>query len=466
MPDDTLQPYGGKAALSTFDSSHDTFDETKHVNWLVNGAGVGIYVHGRIHQQLGASIYVGDLIHKRGHLATDDLLLMEEQALLSMGEPLATNSRLGGLVALAVLPTMNTASGEGDLIAYYRNGVVSYNTFEAPRETRHDGEGVIIQKGWDTKRLVNHLLNHVSAVGRYAVATLTRDHLFRSRRGLHFLKTVLGEGSFNTENVNRISTDIDPILELDQDLSGAAMGFWIDGDRMFASAGLINDDTISSNSSGRGFVSWNQAVTFTEDRTPRPAWEGLWVVDSGVRGIHKFSSSSDGYGFLCSDSQRNIYFAQIDKTATEDTRRGSALPIEWSLETSRFAPEGLNSKISIKGCLLEFACSTTSNIRVFIKTDNTGNWVLWKTLSIPDKVRTSDQIYLFTETLGEPPQKFREATWAQVRVEGVGATEIRLIELDYSPNTGKTGRTQSYVADNVEIDLFVTNNSPVSVRWL
>jgi hypothetical protein len=189
-------------------------------------------------------------------------------------------------------------------------------------------------------------------------------------------------------------------------------------------------------------------------------------VDSGVRGIHKFSSSSDGYGFLCSDDRRDIYFARIDKNATEDTRRGSALPIEWSLETSRFAPEGLNSKMSIKGCLLEFACSTTSNIRVFIKTDNTGNWVLWKTLSIPDKVRTSDQIYLFTETLGEPPQKFREATWAQVRVEGVGATEIRLIELDYSPNTGKTGRTQSYVADNVEIDLFVTNNSPVSVRWL
>jgi len=463
---DTLQPYFGKQALSTFDGSHDTFDETKHFNWLVNGAGVGIYVHGRIHQQLGASIYVGDLIHKRGHLATDDLLLMEEQALLSMGEPLATNSRLGDLVSLAVLPTMNTANGEGDLIAYYQHGVVSYNTFEFPRESRFDGQGQQIQKGWDTKRLVNHLLNHVSAVARYAVVTLTRDQLFRSVRGLHFLKVVLGEGTFNSENVNRVSTDVDPILEQDTELSGAAVGFWIGGDRMFATSGLIVDPVFSTTSFGRGFVSWHQAVTFTEDRTPIPAWEGLWVVDSGIRGIHKFSNSEKGYGIVCSDSDRNILLGAFDKAARDDTRAGNVIPVEWSLETARVAPDGINSKISIKGCLLEFSCVTTSKIRVLIKTDNTGEWVHWKTLTIPDKVRKSDQNYLFTESLGEPAQKCREATWAQVRVEGVGATEIRLIELDYSPSTVKSGRTQSYVADNAEIDFFVTNNSPISDRWL
>ena len=59
------QPYAGKQALLTHESSHDTFDETKHFNWLVNLAGQGIYVHGRVHQQLGYSIYVSDLIHKQ-----------------------------------------------------------------------------------------------------------------------------------------------------------------------------------------------------------------------------------------------------------------------------------------------------------------------------------------------------------------------------------------------------------------
>jgi hypothetical protein len=141
------------------------------------------------------------------------------------------------------------------------------------------------------------------------------------------------------------------------------------------------------------------------------------------------------------------------------------VPIEWSLETARTAPDGINSKISIKGCVLEFACTTTEAIRVLIKTDTTGVWVPWKTLTIPDKVRTTAQIYLFSETLGAPPQQCREATWAQVRVEGVGATEPRLIELDYSSTVGKSGRTQSYVANNSEIDFFITNNSPISTRW-
>ncbi|MFK5283998.1 hypothetical protein ACI3PL_30915, partial [Lacticaseibacillus paracasei] len=79
---------------------------------------------------------------------------------------------------------MQTANGEGDLIAYHENGVVAFNTHEAPRETRVAGDGSIVQKGWDTKRLVNHLLNKVSAVGRYAVAVLPRDHFFRSAFGL------------------------------------------------------------------------------------------------------------------------------------------------------------------------------------------------------------------------------------------------------------------------------------------
>jgi hypothetical protein len=189
-------------------------------------------------------------------------------------------------------------------------------------------------------------------------------------------------------------------------------------------------------------------------------------VDPGIKGAHTFAATSDGYGFVCSDVEGTLYFGKFNKSVTEDTRRGTSIPVEWSLETSRFAPDGLNSKISIKGCMLELACSTTSKARVLIKTDSTGVWVPWKTLTIPDKVRKSDQIYLFTETLGEPPQKFREATWVQIRLEGVGATEIRLIELDYSPNTSKTGRTQSYVADNVEVDFFVTNTSPISERWL
>lgn len=465
------QPYAGKQALLTHESSHDTFDETKHFNWLVNLAGQGIYVHGRVHQQLGYSIYVSDLIHKRGHMMTDDLLLMEEQALDSMGEPLSTNSRLGPLMALAVLPTMNTANGEGDLIAYYRGGVVSFNTFEAPRESRYDGEGTQIQKGWDSKRLVNHLLNTVSAVGRYAVATLTRDHFFRSVRGLHFLKTVLGEGTFNSENVNRISSDVDPVLELDKTLFGAAVGFWMFGNRMLATTGLVEDSCVSSTSFGRGFVSWNQATTYTEDRTPRPTWEGLWTVDHGIKGIHKFVEtelvpSRNSFGFVCSDACSNVRLGKIDTTLENDVRDGKNIPIEWSFETAQVAPDGLSQRKIAQDCVFEgIFASSSQKVRVLIRTDVASDWVLWKSFSPCDKIKQPHQRLRLSESLGKPPLSHREATWFQLRVEGIGYIEPTLIELDYSGSTVKSGRQQCSVVGATERDFFEINSTPLEDRW-
>lgn len=465
MPDQ-LQPYFGKQALSTQESSHDSLDAAKFKNWLVNNAGIGTYAHGRIHQEVGYSIYVSDLIHKRGHLVSDDILLMEEQETLSHSDPLSAPSRLGKLKAFAMLPTMNTANGEGSLIAYYEFGVVAFDTNEAPRETRYDGEGNPVQKGWDTKRLVNHLLNTVGAVGRYAVAVLTRDHLFRSTRGLHFLKVILGEGTFNSENTNRISMDVDPILEADAALGGAACGFWWKGSRMFATTGMIECNSISASSMGRGFVAWNQAVSFTEDRTPIPAWEGLWTVDHGIKGIHCFASEDRiNFGFLCSDKDERIYFGEITN-AEVDMRSGATLPIEWSFETGRFAPAGLGSRISINDLVLELVVSSVSHrIRVLSRTDADTTWRVWKELTPADKIKSTDQRLLISEALGKPALSHREATWVQVRVEGLGTAEIRLLDLDFSPSTVKAGRSSSIVVSQNEKDIFEINSSPSTSRW-
>lgn len=449
-------PYFGKQALLTHESSHDTFDETKHKNWLVNNAGVGTYAHGRIHQQLGNTIYVGDLIHKRGHLKTDDLLLMEEQALLSMGEPLSAPSRLGSLQAMEMLPTMNSANGEGALIAYYNHGVVAFKTDEVPRETRYDGEGTIVQRGWDTKRLVDHLLNTVGAVGRYAVAVLTRDHLFRSTRGLHFLKVILGEGTFNSENTNTISQDVAPLLDADESLDGSAVGFWSHGNRMFATTGLVDVPSISCTSSGRGFVSWNQAVSFTEDRTPIPAWEGLWMPDSEISGIHRFVSEDRiKFGFICSDSSRNILNATIEPKLETDVRNCEEYPIQWSFITGQFAPGGLNSKIVINDAVIELVVSSSSQkIAVWSRTDADGQWRLWHKFTPSDRNVQPGQKILLTESLGRPHQSHREATWIQLRVAGEGFAEIRLLEMEYSPSTTKAGRSQVYVVNTPQDDYF------------
>lgn len=418
-----VAPYFGRQALLTYDSSHDTFVWENHRHFLEGNAGIGVYAHGRIHQEIGYTIYVGDMIHKRGPQVSDDLLLMEEQYLQSMGEPLSTNSRLGGLVAMAVLPTMNTANGEGELIAYYENGVVSFDTAKAPRETRHDGEGVVIQKGWDSMRLVSHLLNVVSCVGRYALAVLPRDHFFRSRFGLHFLKISLGEGSFNSENVNRISTDIDPILEADTLPEKSTLGFWSEGHRMFASVG-----------EGRGMVSWNQALTYTEDRTPLSAWEGLWTLPVGTT-IHKFEDWG-GFGFVCSVG-KDLHFARLDK---DKEYTGP-----WSFETARFAPSGMGTRSTISRMFIEGIFS--DNFTVLIRTDLQGEWLTWKNVKVDKRV-------LLSEPLGQPPQKCIECTWVQIRVEGVGYAELRNLDIDFSASVEKMSRSSTVVTTYKEKPLW------------
>lgn len=470
MPD--LKPYFGREALLTHESSHDTFDESKFVNWLSNNAGLGIYAHGRIHQQVGSTIFVGDLIHKRGFLTTRDLLLMEEQALDSMGEPLSVPARLGPLTALATLPKTESAYGEGSLIGYYRSGVVAFETQSVPRETRYDGEGVMTQKGWDTKPMVSHILNTVSATGHNAVAILPRDHLFRSVRGLHLLKSVAGSETFNSEQINTISTDVDPLLEQDRSdlLTGAAVGFWLHGSRYLATTGFGSVPEVAALPVGRGFVSWNQAVAFTEDRTPRPAWEGLWLPPFPLTGIHQFLETGEvpsptGYAALCSSEDGELFAAHFDSSADSDTVDGVVTPIEWSIETGCSAPTKGASMIRVNEGSVELLGSHDTRVRVLVRTDQTGVWQPWREFSLAPSRKTSGTRTLLNAALGKPPENCRVASWVQVRVEGIGACEIRIIDLDISEETTKSGRERLDVVETSEVDYFLSNKSPSATRW-
>ena len=468
----TLPPIAGGAECSeTAESSHDSFCSTKHKNWLVNSAGLGIYVHGRIHQQCGRAIFVSDMVHKRGYLATDDVLKMEEQVLPSYGDPLTTNSKLGELVALAVLPSMSTANGEGDLVGYYENGVVAYNTFQFPRESRIDGEGQFITQGWDTKRMVSHVLNTVSATGRYAVATLPRDHMFRSIYGIHFLNFARGSEVFNDESLNTVSSDVATILDADtaDNLFGVSCGHWVYGSRMVCTTGMERNESISSTSFGRGFVVWNQSVGYAE-RRPIPAWDGLWLPHSGIKAVHHFMNLGIGsvrsFGFLCSDEDCELMFATVTKGLEEDVVENCAIPIEWSVTTAKLALNGLDQlKVVTDGRLEGLFKSSSHKVRVMIRTDVSSKWATWREFSPCDKIKSRGQIIRHSEVLGQPPIQYREATWFQLRVDGLGSAELTGLDLDFSAVSGKGNRTSCVVVDKATDDPFEINSSPPESRW-
>lgn len=452
-------------------SSHDSLIWEKHRNFLINGAGVGVYANGRIHQDSGKAIYVSDLIHKRGTKYTDDILLMEEQQAGAFGDPLSAPSRLGQLRAIEVLPAMSTATGDGLVIAYYDHGVVSFDTAAVPRETRYDPvENRITQQGWSEIRQINHLLNRVSATGRYAVGVLPRDHAFRSRFGIHLLKTSLGEGSFNDEFINTLSQDMQPILDADIKgaLKGATVGQWVEGHRILASVGMVENGLFTSSAMGRGFVVWNQAVTFTEDRTPRPLWEGLWSPHCGIAGIHRLLDASpvngdNLSGFVASKSDdASVVFAEIDSKLGCDILDDEPVQIEWNV-TSRKVFSGFDNLNKLTEGRIEIEASGPgSKVRVMIRCDSSPEWAEWKTEDTSD----SDSTELFSINLGQPPKGYREASWYQFRIEGLGKATVRAMEIELSEQQGKMGKSiTTHDVSHKEESYHRINLKPSSDRW-
>jgi hypothetical protein len=451
-------------------TSHDTLVWENHRNFLLNSAGLGIYANGRIHQESPNGIYVSDLIHKRGTRLSDDILLMEEQQAGPFGDPLSVNSRLGQLRALEVYPAMNSANGEEEIIAYYDTGVVSFRTSQVPRETRTDAEtGETLQQGWDSVRLVNHLLNRVSATGRYAVAVLPRDHAFRSRFGIHLLRTSIGDGVFNDEFINTLSQDVQPILDADDksNLKGTTLGQWIEGNRILTSVGMVKNNIYSSSAHGRGFVVWNQAATFTEDRTPRPVWEGLWSPHNEVAGVHRLLDVSEVagenmFGFVASKKCGALVFGEISSDLSCDILDNKNVLIEWDVTSRKiFGGFGIISRLT-DGRLELVASGAGGRARVMVRSDVSPDWKEWKEETTSDAATPE----LKSINLGQPPIVCREASWFQFRVEGLGYAEIRQLEVEITQDRGKIRRTISTHDVSMKPEsLHRINQHPSTERW-
>lgn len=422
--------------------SHDTFIDSKHRNFLINGAGLGVYWNGRVHQQGPHGIYVGDLIHKRGELGTSDVVLMEEQ---SCEDSLSTNSRMGALRALEGVAQMNTPNGEGQLVGYYDGGIVQYNTFYFPRASEFDATGKRIESGWDTKQMVSHSCNVVTATGRYAVGKLPRDHFFRSGFGVHVLSRVLGVEFMNDEPINIVSDEVSNILNEDDPgfLHGAAAGCWFGGHRWFMTTGLKYSKSHSSSPLAKGFVSWNKVWGKTVDKTPLAAWEGAWVVDNGIEGIHCFVHTGmrddfGCFGFLCSDTDKNLWFAAIREVGFNDIRGGISIPVPWALETGRFNfNDDTRTKILVDGRFEGVFQTSGSKVSVFVRTNNNPNWSKWKTFEGSTVDLKPNERFKLSKTLGKPSPPVVEATWFEFRIEGSGSTEITGFDVEISEGSSK-----------------------------
>lgn len=394
---------------------------------LVNSAGVGIFWNGRIHQQSGPAVAVGDLIHKRGHTTTDDILGMTEQAKPSCGPMLSTNSRLGQLVAIEGLPKMGTPNGEGELYGFYRNGVVSYNTFMFPRETRVAGDGEILTQGWGSKQMVTHVLNTVSATGRYAVGVLPKDLFFRSEFGVHFLSRTVGVETIHDEPSNSFSDEVNVILRQDDRdlLCSVSCAYWITGNRLFTTCGMTE-------TGATGFAVYNKAWGFTEDDTPLPVWEGVWTPPNGLTVNRVFGeTSTTPFSMVCS-RDRVLHFG-VTSPGTHDFD-GEVTPIPWALMTGRFNFGTLLKKKALSGGRLLFRKNDSAAKVTILVRDDRGTWDKWGESQPGEGFQNL--------VLGDLPGV--ESLWFDFWVQGSGSCELVSFDVEIVDAGGSFEESVTY----------------------
>ena len=427
------------------DFSHDTFKDGEHENYIPHQAYTGVYTDGRVlvavrtkaDCPLGqdvSAIWVSDPLGKRGCLChSGDLLLMEEQMRPSMGAPLVHPSRMGATVVLSVMPGSGN-NGDDLTIDFALDGASTHTVLVDNREARIDGEGREIREGWDSQQLSNHgVLQSISAVSRYSQHDTPKDIIFQSEHGLHFVKSVLGDGSFNDETTNHLSHDIQPLNDIDENKTGNTVGHWVRGNRFFTSLGLRQDEHYTSSAAGRGFGSLNQATRFTRDRTPNMEWEGLWEPDEDIWGIHKFTrggerKTSKTYGFVASDNSRKLYYGKLNTVSNGlDSRDGEEIPIDWEIWTKAFSIDGLTIENQIiDGHISVEVDETTRFVAVDIWSDRCQRWEEWSRRPCSEGGRC-----ILKHSLGKPHEDIRDSIWFQFRIRGEGWANIRTMTAEY-----------------------------------
>jgi hypothetical protein len=408
-------------------TTHDTFDIKTANHFLPHNSNTGVYIHGRnvMSKDIGLNdvTLASDNLGKRMCPDNQDITLMEEQVAFS--DLIGCPSEMGHHVGFSVL-NIGDLNGEGALFEFREYGIMEHNLI-GDRETRHargDGDYVVTKEGWDKRRISRKRTNEIGAVSPYAITRTPKDIFFQSQYGYHFLKRSIGEGSFDDETTDVLSHDIEPLLDFNCNTSNASTGHWIEGNHFFGTVG--HDE----NGNTRSFVSANQASTFTEDGTPKFLWEGAWQLDTEVSNLERFtrySRKKGGFGLVASTS-KGIYLGKFDnKACGADYRDGVYTPVECVYESGRFACTGLDTIDKVTDGVLQCMVNEhTKFIKVYVRTDKSCEWKLWKSVNI-SVASLSNGCY----NLGAAPSESQEGTFFEFRLEVVGYIEVINWQFEY-----------------------------------
>lgn len=281
-----------------------------------NRASVMAYAHGRgVCVVNGRAALVGDNINFRDQNSAKDVLNFTEAVYWATGQFFSPPTRLGAILAAAVLPIQDEAQGQGDLLLHCERGIFSVNLNVFPRSA------------WSNTPLVKEAYRGGGAAGPYAITLADGDQIFRSQAGIQTVRSARAEAGMLGSPMQPISDGIRSYFSADEPrfLRFASVTAWPSQRRIVATCyPMVN----GRHWRHRGIVSL--ALDPVPGKQTPPVFESLWTVpvEAGriVQTVGGTFERKDRFFALCrSDAGQNCIVefdpALRDDVLADGTRR-------------------------------------------------------------------------------------------------------------------------------------------------
>lgn len=362
-----------------------------------------------------------------------DVLNFQEDGYLASGGVLSAPAQMGKIQALAFPTISDTATGQGDLLAFCDNGVCSF-AVSLPRGS------------WKKSSAFTRVtLADIGVLGDQTVTNVNGDIFFRSHDGVRSYRNAAA--TQDTPGQNSISAELRSLLAADSSkLAGSSSGIYFDSRYLMTAWGR---PTYTGGQTAYGAIfslDFSAVQRNNKANTVWPAYDGAWTglnIYQLVRGI--FSQKERAFAFCDVFGTLSIY--ELLPERTYDFSVGVITPIKAVVETRSYEFEKpyVLKKLSRADIWLSNLQGQV-DFKVYFRPDKFPCWIEWTSFqknakmnycpTTPEewveKVPTSLPQFRPQIRLSTPPDTvdpatnrlFRMGYEFQLRIEWVGCASL------------------------------------------
>lgn len=390
---------------------------------------------------------IGGYVSKFNSGQESDLLRLTEHTFLAEGGSFKPPGDMGRINALAFVPVQDTATGQGDLIAFCERGAASF-AVSTPRSEWKNTQGF--------QRVLFQSIGSPSE----NIALVNGDLFFRSKEGNGIRSYRSARADINSYGQTPLSAEIAPVLEQDTQWQLGDVSFALFDDRLLM--------TCLPKQNPRVAADQDQADTYAAQPVPT-IYNGLAVLDfrssatgrgksaavfdgvwTGISPVKLLQGSFDGkprcfaYCLHSDETGRRYELWEVTKDDEHDTPIEGKRRIESSVVTRAFNFDDPMSLKKLLRCDLWFSDIGGGSDYPFecslaYRPDDYPNFITWQSF---DRKFTTEFL-LETKNLLAYTEKIDNAAWTKARVsvltdvidDPLGYATADLVVEDSSPST-------------------------------